>query len=799
VTHAFQTTHFRYEKMRSSQPTDHPLRLPGKFHSLIQRTSAELLPSEIFVSLIDDLYAPGVSFAIGAVTAALAGGIAAWRTGSVVLAILTVCAAAVAAGRVVTILQYRRRKATIAGDQAALRRWERWYAAGAWAYGACIGGMCLVTFVFADDPVSQVLLTGMALGYTAGVTARNASRPRIALAQLSLILLPITIGSALHGGYGYATLSLITFLYYLAAIEIVQFLARHRLRLLTTSREKRELAHSLAEQNLRFDAALNNMAQGLCMFGPDQRLLFSNRRFAEIFGIPPDRLAPGVPIGEVMAFARARDKNPEFAANAQRKLLTEDPNNMVVTTLTDDRIIAISHRGMPNGGMVATFDDITEQREAEQRIAFLARHDALTGLANRVLFHETLIERLGRVQKGETVAVLSLDLDRFKSVNEEFGHPVGDKVLQAVAKRIRSCIRDEDVVARLGGDEFAVVQVAPASEAGALASRLIEALGASCDIDGNKVFVGASIGIAIAPMDGAAPDALMKNADLALHRAKADGGAVYHYFEAEMDARMRERRVLELDLRKAIVSGEFELYYQPIIDLRTGQITSCEALIRWRHPQRGLVSPLDFIPIAEEIGVIVPLGEWALQEACQQAARWPKHVTVAINVSPAQFKGRNFVQTVVDALAASGMEASRIQLEITELVLLEDNQKSFEILHQLHDLGIKIVMDDFGTGYSSLGYLRSFPFDKIKIDQSFIRDLATKSESVAIVRAVVGLSSSLGIVTTAEGVETKEQLERVTAEGCKEAQGFLFSPPRPATEIIQLLGDAAPDAGSVAA
>jgi diguanylate cyclase (GGDEF) domain len=355
-------------------------------------------------------------------------------------------------------------------------------------------------------------------------------------------------------------------------------------------------------------------------------------------------------------------------------------------------------------------------------------------------------------------------------------------------------------VARLGGDEFAIVQVSSTqtSDVSALAARLIEVVGAPYDLDGHQVNVGASIGIAIAPTDGDKPDPLMKSADLALYRAKADGGCDYRFFEVEMDARMQARRALELDLRKAIVNGEFELYYQPIIDVKTRQITSCEALLRWHHPERGIVSPVEFIPVAEHTGLIVPLGEWVLRQACAEAVRWPKHVTIAVNLSPAQFKSRNLVPTVVNALAASGLPAARLELEITEMVLVQDNDGAFAILHQLRDLGIRIAMDDFGTGYSSLGYLRSFPFDKIKIDQSFIQDLPAKQDSVAIVRAVVGLSSSLGITTTAEGVETEEQLASLTAEGCNEFQGFLFSLPKTAADIARLFGELAPRVEAVA-
>jgi len=351
------------------------------------------------------------------------------------------------------------------------------------------------------------------------------------------------------------------------------------------------------------------------------------------------------------------------------------------------------------------------------------------------------------------------------------------------------CIRDSDIVARLGGDEFAIVQVAferPA-DATALATRLIEAVSAPYQLDGHQVVVGTSVGIAIAPGDGTSPDQLMKNADLALYRCKAGHGNIYRFFEAEMDARMQKRRALELDLRRALANGEFTLNYQPIVNLKTGKITACEALIRWNQPERGLVLPLEFVPIAEETGLIVSIGEWVLGRACADAVEWPDEVAVAVNVSPVQFKAADFVHVVKNALTKSRLPASRLELEITELVLIQDSDGALAMLHQLKELGVSVAMDDFGTGYSSLGYLRSFPFDRIKIDQSFIRDLSKNKQSLAILRAVVGLGSSLNIVTTAEGVETQNQLEILQTEGCTDVQGYFFSPPRPAAEVRKLL------------
>ena len=568
-----------------------------------------------------------------------------------------------------------------------------------------------------------------------------------------------------------------------------------------TERKRVELA--LADSKLKLDAAMSNMSQGLCMFDADEKLVIFNPRFAEIYSLPPEQIVTGMTTRQLMELAlsstRVADVDPEGTLGLQQSIFREGREGSFIERLTDGRSIAISYRPLPDGGFVATFEDITERLRAEDRIRHLAQHDALTDLSNRVAFYERMDAVLG-LRRTDPVAVLSLDLDRFKSVNDTLGHPAGDLLLKVAAERMRTCVRGEDIVARLGGDEFAIVQVPSdqPKDATALALRLIEVIGAPYDLDGHQVILGVSVGISIAPNDGNEPDVLMKNADLALYRAKADGGGVYRFFEVAMDARMQARRALELDLRKALVNGEFELYYQPVVDVKTGQVTSCEALIRWHHPERGLVAPLEFIPVAEETGLIVQIGEWVVRQACKEAARWASSITIAVNLSPAQFKSRNLLPMVINALAASGLPAARLELEITEMVLMQETEGAFAVLHQLRNLGIKIAMDDFGTGYSSLGYLRAFPFDKIKIDQSFIRDLPGKKDSVAIVRAVVGLSSSLGITTTAEGVETKEQLASVTEEGCDEVQGYLFSWPKPAAEVENFLAEMGPKTEAVA-
>jgi diguanylate cyclase (GGDEF)-like protein/PAS domain S-box-containing protein len=455
-------------------------------------------------------------------------------------------------------------------------------------------------------------------------------------------------------------------------------------------------------------------------------------------------------------------------------------------------VLTFGRRVMFEGrdGYLVAVVDITERRKAEARIAHMAHHDGLTNLPNRELYQDRLKQALEQDHPAnKRVAVLCVDLDLFKNVNDSFGHPMGDRLLKMVADRLSSEVRGANLAARLGGDEFAVILAADVSpnEASDYATRLIKILSASYDIDGIEVVIGASIGIALSPGDGDTSEELMRNADMALYRAKADGGGVHRFFEREMDRQAQKRRDMELDLRHAFANGEFELHYQPLVDIAADRISGFESLLRWRHPEKGMISPADFIPVAEDIGLIVSLGEWVLREACTEAVKWPDDVKVAVNLSPVQFRSRNLVQVVISALAHSGLSPLRLELEITESLFLAETEANLAILHQLRELGVSISMDDFGTGYSSLSYLRSFPFDKIKIDRSFIKDIAERSDCVAIVRAISGLGRSLNITTTAEGVETMGQLDWLRTEGCNEVQGFLFSAAKPASEVQALL------------
>jgi diguanylate cyclase (GGDEF)-like protein len=555
--------------------------------------------------------------------------------------------------------------------------------------------------------------------------------------------------------------------------------------------ERERGAQALQLQGMRFDTALANRIPGLLMFDGAGRLLVANRRFGEMFGMAIEDIPPGTSYAELTARVvthgnvRAADIVP--IRERRQQLIAADERKRLTWEMEDGRILLITHQPMEDGWL-ATYDDVTEHRKAEAKVIHLAHHDALTDLPNRVLFRQRLEEALARARRGQGLALLCLDLDRFKAVNDTLGHPVGDDLLQAVAARLLERTRQTDTVARLGGDEFAIIQsVDGPTEATTFAARLNELLDEPFNVAGHQIVIGTSIGIAFAPQDSIDADELLKSADLALYRAKLDGRGVYRLFHAEMDAQMQARRLLELDLRQAVRTGQLVLFYQPLVDPRSNAVTGFEALLRWDHPAQGLITPDRFIALAEEIGLIVPIGEWVLREACSAVASWPGTVRIAVNLSPAQFKSRNLIPAVEQALRESGLAADRLELEITETIMLQDTATTLATLHKLRALGVTLAMDDFGTGYSSLSYLRRFPFDRIKIDQSFVRDVCIKSDCGAIVRAVAGLSSELGMATTAEGVETSQQLDALIDAGCTEVQGYLFSPAVPAEAVPALL------------
>ncbi len=556
---------------------------------------------------------------------------------------------------------------------------------------------------------------------------------------------------------------------------------RHRVADQRSAAERRHLA-----------TALNNIPQGLVLYDSSARIVVCNQPYLDMFGLSADVARPGCTMQRLIAHRKETgsfDGDVDAFCSAIIRKVSLGKATRQLTEAPGGRAIEIINRPLKAGGWVATIEDITERTRADEKIAHLAHYDGLTDLPNRVLFRERLEQALKAMRPGEQLAVLYIDIDEFKSVNDALGHPVGDELLKGVAERLRKCLGQADVAARLGGDEFAVIQTAirNQSEATRLVDEIHAAIRQPFDCTGHLITTDASIGIALAPSDGLDLDQLLKNADLALYGAKGDGRRTYRFFEAGMDERAKARRRLELELRQAISDGSLETFYQPVLNIEDGEVSSCEALLRWRHPERGMISPAEFIPIAEETGLINQIGQWVLNAACAEAMHWPDHVRVAVNVSPVQFRSQSLALHVASALSASGLPASRLELEITEAVLIRDDEAALEVLHQLRKLGVRIALDDFGTGYSSLSYLQRFPFDKIKIDRSFIRDLAGAGASSTIVQAVVSIAAASDMTTTAEGVETEQQKNLLHILGCTEMQGFLFSPAISATDVRRLL------------
>lgn len=571
--------------------------------------------------------------------------------------------------------------------------------------------------------------------------------------------------------------------------QLAQTLAEQRER---NAEERERDAAALHRQAVRFDTALNHLVQGVVMVDGQGKLLVANRRFHELYRIPNGTLSPGMSYDElveqVIRGGEISRDDVEQVRQRRIALVRQGRSASIVMRSETGRFYSITHQPMEDG-WVSTYEDVTERQTAEEKLVHLARHDPLTDLPNRVLLHERLWKDLRHGQRGGMLALHCLDLDDFKKVNDTLGHPMGDRLLQSAAERLLRTVRSTDLVARLGGDEFAVLQTGIRSpqDATTLAERLVAKLEDAFQLGEHQVIVGASIGIAFAPQDGGDPDQLLKCADLALYRAKAEGRGTFRLFDKTMDVAAQERRIVEFELRQALSTGQFELFFQPQLDARSERIAGCEALLRWRHPARGLVPPDKFIPIAEDTGLIVPIGRWVLRQACRVAAAWPEHIRVAVNLSPVQFRVADLAGLVKDALDDAGLEPQRLELEVTETLLLRDTETTLATLRALRELGVGIALDDFGTGYSSLSYLRCFPFTRIKIDRCFVQELGASPDCVAIVRAVAAMGHDMRISITAEGVENRQQLDQLAAVGCDEVQGFLFSPAVPQTEITALL------------
>lgn len=739
---------------------------------------------KVSTALIDSLFeAPGPLLA-GIIFVAIAAGLTALKTGQSLLWACVLFLVLAGAIRLFDLRRFRPRKSVLSPEEAG--KWQNRYRIGALIQAAAIGTWCSTALLSNDDAVVHLIALSVTTGIVAGGAGRAYGRPSIFHQQALLQFGPAVIALAVRGTPYYVAMSLVSAAFLLAIMQLSANL--HKIFMRAVVAREREAA--LAGQ---FDTALNNMPHGLCMFGVDRQLAVMNHRFGEMLDLPGTLVRSGVNARDIV---EACVSSGSISAASGEAIIIEIESSQAKEIVTVDpdaqrnRSLSWTVQPMADGGAVVLLEDVTERRNAEEKITHLARYDELTALPNRVHFRNEIECLLAASHSAERLsALLFIDLDQFKQVNDTLGHPCGDQLLCAVANRLREMLRPEDFVARFGGDEFVVFQqnISAAEDAAALARRIVERLSERYRIDNHLVEIGASVGIALTSPEAVSADTLLKNADMALYRAKADGRGTFCFFRDEMAATVEARRILELDLRKALANEEFELFYQPLVNLKSGKITTCEALLRWNHPVRGTVSPVDIIPVAEDMGLIVDLGRWILRRACMECMKWPDGVSVAVNFSPQQFHQRDVLSEIRYALEVSGLPAHRLEIEITESSLLRNTQLTHDILSQLHALGVRISLDDFGTGYSSLSYLHNFPMQKVKIDRSFLEGIDT-DRPLTLLRGVARLSADLGMSVVVEGIETSEQLELISADGTvTEGQGYLFSRPVPAVRVRQLL------------
>lgn len=747
--------------------------------------SAETVDLPDYRLLVSSLFSSPGSIIPGGIAGILTPFLCWLSTGEPIFATLTMLVAVVVALRILTVINYRRRDHD-EDDFARTRRWDREYFLGATVFSAVLGYSCYVALTLTDDAAAHITSVASTIALASGYVARNAGRPKFVAVQLLTFCIPMAFGLVQAHNHYYHYIGYFAFLYVLANIAITNSLHRNLLALSNATKQSKALAAEVHLQNLTLDAALNTMIHGLAMFDRGLRLAVSNTPHRALYGLPETLTMPGTPITAMVRFLLERQIIGSDRVRDLRAALGEVQESG--RTITHElqtragRILVLTMAPAAEGGVLMVTEDATERKATEARIEQMARFDELTGLPNRFEFGNRLNEAFARLERtGENFALLYVDLDGFKQVNDSLGHDVGDRVLIETAERLQSTLRHGDQIARFGGDEFVLIlpSATPAIVT-AIAQRLINAMAAPFRIDAKTIYVTASVGIAMTPHDGESPADLLRHADTALYKAKAAGRNTLTFFTPAMAEEMLDRHEIEVELRRACDANELELYYQPIVDLKTQTVVSREALMRWRHPTRGLVPPGVFIPIAEESGLIAAMGDWAIRKACEDAATWPGNIGVSVNISPLQFREpRRIVETVKQALILSHLDSRRLTLEVTESLLIEDNKAPLEVMDELRALGVTFALDDFGTGYSSLAYLATYPFAQVKIDQRFSRDVDANETSKAIIEAVCQLSRRLGMVVVSEGIETEQQRITVQLLGAQRAQGYLFGRPEP--------------------
>ncbi|MHA1554254.1 MAG: putative bifunctional diguanylate cyclase/phosphodiesterase [Alphaproteobacteria bacterium] len=748
------------------------------------------LPAEIYIPLVDALYADIKSMYIGSAAVALAALLVAFKNGEFLIYLCAAAIVIVTAARARDIRAFVRIRPQLTTAKQ-VRRWEDRYTIGAAIYAALLGGWTFLTFYLTTDPFSWLFSFAVTLAYLVGTPGRNFASNRLVTAQIIGEGVPLTAALLYAGGFYYAVFGLVLLPFFLALKFISDRLRHTLLDAVIANRDVGLIAR-------RFDTALNNMPHGLAMFDAERRLVVSNRRLAEIFGLSAGKDRLGQTIHDltresVTAGKILQSEVEAFSTSFENRLEARHPDGLV-NERNDGQVLNLTFQPMENGGSVVVVEDITARRVAEARINELARFDMLTGLPNRMHMGELMRAALANAG-SRPCAIHFLDISGFKQVNDTLGHQVGDSLLRSVADRLRFVVRETDLIGRFGDDEFAILQtlVTGRDDAAAFAERMVEMISGAYDIEGNRVIVGASVGVAISPSDASGVDELLKIADMALYWAKQDREKSYCFFEPGMDSRAQARRQLELDLREALANNAFQVHYQPIIDLEHKKISTCEALARWLHPDRGMVPPSEFIPVVEEMGLITELGEWVMREACRACADWPDDIRVAVNLSVIQFKTGDIIETIRRAVADAGLAPNRLEIEITESLLLQDSEMASKKLRAIRELGVRVSLDDFGTGYSNLSYLQSLPLTKVKIDRSFVPEDGADARAGVLLRGMANLGAELGLTVTVEGIETPEQLNLMMAEkSVTEVQGFLFSPAIPAREIKTLL-----DTGSI--
>ncbi len=749
------------------------------------RQPHEALPPEIYLPLVDSLYQEGRTLFVGTIFVTASVFVTYWKTGDILLFYCALAIILVACIRGALMRAYSRARANVTSAEIA-KRWEYRYSTAASASVALLGIWCFLSFSRTHDAFAELVSFSMTGAYVAGIFGRNFANARFVAIQIICAWAPMTAVLLLYGTWFHWIFAGLLVPSFLGIKFIADRWRRTLLDAVITS-------HNMSLLAKRFDTALNNMPHGLCMFDAKRRVVVTNQKLKQQVGLAADFELKGLAVREVVEAIIKTGLLSETSAQSMvdhlEARLAHIDDSAFSLDLLNGRTLEFTVQPMENGGMVVLIEDITERKIAEAKINHLARFDALTGLPNRTVLRDRMERALNEWRADNMCAIHFIDLDQFKQVNDTLGHTRGDMLLEAVAERLKNTIRDADVISRFGGDEFVILQapIKSLEQGEALATRVLNALAGTYDLEGHKVVVTATIGIAVAK-SRIDPEQLLRNADIALYQAKADGRGTFRWFEAKMEASAQARRALELDLRSATESEAFELYYQPIFNLKTRRIETCEALLRWPHHERGMVSPAEFIPVAEEMGLIVEIGNQVLYKACLECRRWPGDTAVAVNLSSIQFDRSNVPALVRETLAATNLPAHRLEIEITESTLLQNTRRTRADLDQLAEAGVNISLDDFGTAYSSLSYLHSFPFHKVKIDQSFLQDLNDDERRITLLRGMTRLSAQLGLRVVVEGVETEEQLELLAAEeSIDEVQGYLLCRPMPAADLRKLL------------